>query len=82
MIAGLQAMQQWSGEAELASIASPTMVCWGDLDRSYSWFQIEQLWRAIPQCNLAVIPNCAHAVHGEQPGLFNSVINSFLKAKS
>lgn len=78
MVAGLRAMQQWSGEAALANIPSRTLVVWGDLDRSYAWPQIEQLWREIPMCNLAVVPNCAHAVHSEQPDIFNSLINAFL----
>jgi len=80
--AGLRAMQDWSGEAALPDITSPALVLWGDLDRSYAWPQVEQLWRAIPTCNLAVVPNCAHAVHSEQPELFNSLINSFLTSKT
>ncbi|NNE87721.1 MAG: alpha/beta hydrolase [Silicimonas sp.] len=82
MVAGLRAMQHWSGEVALANIPLRTLVVWGDLDRSYAWPQIEQLWRSIPTCNLAVVPNCAHAVHSEQPELFNTLINSFLTLKT
>lgn len=82
MVAGLRAMQHWSGEAALASIPSQTLIVWGDLDRSYGWSQIEQLWCSIPNCNLAVVPNCAHAVHYENPELFNSLIDSFLASKT
>ena len=82
MVAGLQAMQSWSGEAALPTIPSPTLVVWGDLDRSYAWPQIEQLWRTIPTCNLAVIPNCAHAVHSEEPDLFNAMIETFLTSEA
>lgn len=80
MTAGLQAMQRWSGESSLANIQSPTLVLWGDLDRSYAWPQVEQLWQTIPNCNLAVVPNCAHAVHSENSEVFNAIINSFLRA--
>ena len=81
MVAGLRAMQEWSGEAALASISSRTLVVWGDLDRSYPWPQIERLWRTIPNCNLAVVPNCAHAVHAENPEIFNALISSFVNRK-
>ena len=76
--AGLRAMQNWSGEAALQDITAPTLVLWGDLDRSYAWPQIEKLWHEIPTCNLAVVPNCAHAVHSEQPDLFNALVRTFL----
>ncbi len=80
--AGLRAMQNWSGEAALPDITSPTLVLWGDLDRSYAWPQVEKLWHSIPTCNLAVVPNCAHAVHSEQPEFFNSLINFFLTSNT
>ncbi len=80
--AGLRAMQNWSGEAALPDIHCPTLVLWGDLDRSYAWPQVEQLWRTIPNCNLAVVPNCAHAVHCEQPTPFNQLLDVFLRQKT
>ncbi|MEO9826290.1 MAG: alpha/beta hydrolase [Paracoccaceae bacterium] len=79
--AGLRAMQNWSGETALPGITRPTLVLWGDLDRSYAWPQVEQLWRSIPNCNLAVVPKCAHAVHSEQSELFNALIDRFLTLK-
>ncbi|MEL7257174.1 MAG: alpha/beta hydrolase [Pseudomonadota bacterium] len=82
VLAGLDAMEHWNGQEQLAKIKSKTLVLWGDLDRSYGWPQIKKLWRSIPTCNLAVVPNCAHAVHSEQPELFNSLVNSFLSLKA
>ena len=79
IIAGLEAMQSWSGEAALAHIKSPSLVIWGDLDRTYPWSQIAQLWQSIPQCNLAVVPNCAHAVHSENSTVFNAMVSDFLR---
>lgn len=78
-LAGLSAMEAWSGEAALAKIASPTLVLWGDCDRTYMWEQQLRLWRGIEGARLAVIPGCAHAVHLEKPQLFNALLEDFLE---
>ena len=77
--AGLLAMQHWSGEAHLPQIAHQTLVIWGDRDRTYAWAQIEQLWQSIPDTRLAVLPDCAHAVHLENPNMFNHLLGGFLR---
>jgi len=79
-LAGLSAMESWSGEAALENIASPTLVLWGDCDRTYMWDQQQKLWRGIDGASLAVIPGCAHAVHLEKPQLFNAILADFLEA--
>ena len=76
--AGLDAMNDWQGEALLDQISSQTLVIWGDADRTYSWAQTEQLWQRIKGARLAVLPNCAHAAHLEKPSLFNGVLKDFL----
>lgn len=76
--AGLDAMEVWSGEDALAEIAAETLVLWGDRDRTYAWPQIEALWTRIPDTQLAVLPNCAHAVHLEKPELFTAILAEFL----
>lgn len=76
--AGLDAMEPWSALANLANIKSPTLVLWGDKDRTYSWPQIQQLWDSIPNASLAVVPDCAHAVHLEKPEIFNALLADFL----
>lgn len=78
ILAGLDAMRNWTGERYLPEIPTDTLIVWGDRDRTYDWAQIERLWRSIPQSNLAVIPACAHAVHLERPDLFNAVLDGFL----
>ena len=78
-LAGLSAMEKWSGETALAEIASPTLVLWGDCDRTYLWSQPYQLWQGIEGARLAVIPGCAHAVHLEKPALFNAMLADFLE---
>lgn len=77
-LAGLTAMENWSGVNALENIKSPTLVLWGDKDRAYLWSQPHQLWTSIKDAQLAVVPNCSHAVHSEKPFLFNPVLLDFL----
>ncbi|WP_120633476.1 alpha/beta fold hydrolase [Ruegeria sp. EL01] len=77
ILTGLDAMEGWSGAERLADIEIRTLVIWGDRDRTYPWSQTEQLWQSIPDANLAVIPECAHATHLEKPELFNRVLIDF-----
>ncbi|UCH41350.1 MAG: alpha/beta hydrolase [Gammaproteobacteria bacterium] len=79
-LAGLSAMEKWSGEAALANVRSPTLVLWGDCDRTYTWEQQQRLWWGIAGARLAVIPGCAHAVHLEKPDLFNAMLADFLES--
>ena len=76
--AGLWAMERWDGRDHLAYITQPTLVVWGDQDRSYQWAQIESLWRGIGDASLAVLPRCAHAVHLENPVVFHRLLLDFL----
>ncbi len=77
-LAGLTAMESWSGVDALTKIKSPTLVIWGDGDRAYQWSQPQQLWQGIVGAQLAVLPGCSHAVHLEKPGLFNAILMDFL----
>jgi len=76
--AGLDAMQAWDGQVQLADIAAPTLLIWGDHDRTYPWAQTERLWRGISGARLAVMPDCAHAAHMEKPALFEPLLRDFL----
>jgi len=78
MLEGLDAMQAWSGVDALAQLQPETLVIWGDRDRTYAWPQTEQLWQTIPRTSLAVLPDCAHAVHLEKPDAFNRTVIDFL----
>ncbi len=77
---GLSAMQAWSGVANLKLISCPTLVLWGDGDRSYQWSQPEQLWNDINNTQLAVVPGTSHCVHLEKPELFNAILLDYLTA--
>lgn len=81
-MAGLDAMEGWDGRARLAAIDVPTLVLWGEHDRSYAWPLIEALWRGIPGASLAVLPACAHALHCERPALFHTLVLEFLRSPS
>ncbi len=71
-------MENWDGRAALAGIAQPTLIVWGDKDRSYGWQQPEALWKGIANSNLAVMPGCGHNAHMENPELFNTIVHDFL----
>ncbi len=79
-IAGLMAMESWSGESALADITSNTLVLWGDQDKSYLWALPEALWKGIPNAGLSVVSGCSHAVHLEKPELFNTIVLDFLES--
>ncbi len=76
--AGLDAMEVWTGEATLPDISVRCLIIWGDCDRTYKWDQIERLWVDIPTTSIAVVPECAHAVHLEKPELFNMHLRDWL----
>lgn len=76
--AGLLAMEGWNGCERLAEIRQPTLIVWGEFDRSYSWSQVEILWKKIPGASLAVLPACAHALHLEHTTLFHLLLKNFL----
>ena len=78
ILAGLDAMDGWSGTVYLPRIKTKTLVIWGDHDRTYPWIQTEALWKSIEGTCLAVLPGCAHASHLEKPALFNAIIRDFL----
>lgn len=78
MLSGLKAMQSWSRRENLCNISCPTLIIWGEKDRTYRWAQIEELWRDIPSSSLSVLPNCSHAAHLEKPDIFNLIVRDFL----
>jgi 2-hydroxy-6-oxonona-2,4-dienedioate hydrolase len=77
--AGLDAMEGWDGRDRLPRLHTPTLVVWGESDRSYAWPLIETLWRTVPGASLAVLPACSHALHLERPALFHALVHGFLR---
>ncbi len=78
LLAGLEAMENWSRTGNLNTISCKTLIVWGEADRTYRWPQINEFWTEIPNANLAVLPDCSHAAHMEKPDLFNGVLLDFL----
>ncbi len=79
-VAALEAMEVWDGRPALPTLKMPTLIIWGDTDRSYRWPQVETLWQSLPDVRLAVIPNASHAAHLEKPKLFYAILDDFLSA--
>ena len=77
-LAALRAWETWDGRANLARISVPTLVIWGDRDRSYPRAQIDALLDGIPDARLALFEGCAHAVHLEDAAQFHAVLREFL----
>lgn len=79
-LASLDAWEKWNVTEALSSIDAPTLVLWGDRDRSYGWSQPQALWQGISDSYLAVMPGCAHNAHLEKPEMFNLILMNFLEA--
>lgn len=75
----LEAMRDWSREADLAKISCPTQIIWGEADRSYAWSEQLKLWSQIPNASLAVLPRAAHVAHLDQPELFCDTVLNFMR---
>ncbi|QGX99124.1 alpha/beta fold hydrolase [Roseovarius faecimaris] len=71
-------METWDGRGNLEGMSMPTLILWGDTDRSYRWPQVEEMWTKIPNAKLAVIPGTSHAAHLEKPCLFHCLLADFL----
>jgi len=77
-IAGLMAIEQWCGRDQLEKIKSKTMILWGQGDQSYRWATTKELHDKITGATLCQVAACSHAVHLENPQLFNSMVLTFL----
>lgn len=77
-LAALSAMAGWDGRQALPGMPMPTLIVWGDSDRSYRWPQVQSLWTGIPDVRLAVVPGTSHALHLEKPELFLALVSDFL----
>jgi pimeloyl-ACP methyl ester carboxylesterase len=67
---------------ELAAIAAPTLVIWGDRDQFLSVEQAVAVYRALPNAQLAVIPNADHFVTRTHRAQFGQLMADFLSAQA
>jgi pimeloyl-ACP methyl ester carboxylesterase len=81
---GFRLMSLSSAEVDtrdlLPHIAVPTLVLWGDDDRRSPIEVARQLYEAIPNAELAMIPNAGHLSNMEQPSNFNEHVRRFCLA--
>jgi pimeloyl-ACP methyl ester carboxylesterase len=79
--AGFRLMSRSSAEMDtrdlLPRIGVPTLVLWGDDDRRSPMHVAEQLHTAIPDAEIAVIPDAGHVSNMEQPDAFNAHVRHF-----
>ena len=61
----------------LPHIAVPSLVLWGDDDRRSPTYVAQQLFEAVPNAHLAIIPNAGHLSNMEQPWLFHEHVRRF-----
>lgn len=75
----MKAMQDWNGLKNLKKIKIPTLITWGNKDKSYNRQQVEILRKNIKNSTLKIFNNCAHNVHLEKIKAFNQTVLKFLK---
>jgi pimeloyl-ACP methyl ester carboxylesterase len=61
----------------LSRIAVPTLILWGEEDRRSPAPIARQLHDAIPNAELAIIPNAGHLSNMEKPDAFNAYVRDF-----
>ena len=78
--AALEAMKRRPDSTpDLAGIDIPTLVIVGDQDTLSPPDVAEETAQALPNAELAVIPNVGHVSNLEDPGLFNQVVRAYLE---
>ncbi|HUS81808.1 MAG TPA: alpha/beta hydrolase [Dehalococcoidia bacterium] len=80
-IGAAQGLIDWQGTAgRLASILTPTLVIYGDLDAPALVNASSLLAERIPNASLEVVPETAHSPQWERPDLFNRALRRHLEA--
>lgn len=69
---------QWSGYDRLASIAAPTMVLHGELDRLVPPANGEKIAERIPGAELVLVPDANHVLTTDQPEQVNKILLDWL----
>jgi pimeloyl-ACP methyl ester carboxylesterase len=64
--------------AELARVAAPTLVIWGEDDQVIPARHAENAVRAIPDCRAVVLAGAGHAPQIDRAELFNALVLEFL----
>lgn len=76
-LAGSMVAEPALEQADLARVAAPTLVMVGDDDLVPVEHAV-QMYRGLPEGQLAVVPNASHALLWEKPQLCTDVVRAFL----
>jgi pimeloyl-ACP methyl ester carboxylesterase len=68
-----------SADPSLFTVAVPTLVIWGEMDRYLLTGNLEGLEEYVPNLTVKRIPDGSHWVIHEKPGLVNSYIREFIE---
>ncbi len=78
ILQGYTAMRKWRSLERLGDIKRPTLIVWGDSDRSYRRDQVNQLQHGISNSRLVIMSGCSHNAHLENPATFHRHVAGFL----
>jgi pimeloyl-ACP methyl ester carboxylesterase len=63
---------------DLEAITCPTLIIHGDRDRYFPVHVPVTMYRAIPDAELCILPNCGHLLPAESPEMLMTVLRDFL----
>jgi pimeloyl-ACP methyl ester carboxylesterase len=76
----LQSGRNWDAnriEEDAHLVTQPTLIIWGEEDRTIPIHCGESLYRSILNSRFVVLKNCGHVPQEEKPELFVNLVNSF-----
>lgn len=74
----VRAMGNFDVRDRLGEVQAKTLIICGDMDRTTHPRHSIEMWEKIPNSQLCILPNSAHAAHAELPGVFSQIISRFL----
>jgi pimeloyl-ACP methyl ester carboxylesterase len=76
--AAIEATQDVDYTDKLRNCSTPTLVLSGEAERSHPPASALELYQALGNAHLCILPLCGHAAHLEQPQWFEGVLREFL----
>ena len=74
----VRAMGNFDVRDRLGEVQAKTLIICGDMDRTTHPRHSIEMWEKIPNSQLCILPNSAHAAHAELPGIFSQIVSRFL----